>query len=77
MAEFSVKFSLNPEQHHTTVNILTQGVIALERMRDDMVNALEIDFDYVDEEALKQIEFINDEISVAKTVVETLLTVDN
>jgi hypothetical protein len=77
MAEFTVKFSLNPQEHNTTLNILTQGVIALERMRDGMLDELEIDFDNVDEEAVNAIEFVNGEITTAKTVVERLLTVDN
>jgi hypothetical protein len=77
MAEFQVNLSMNPEEHTTTVNILSQGVIALERMRDDMVDKLEIDFEYVDEEAFQAIEFVNNEIVIARAVVEKLLTVDN
>lgn len=77
MAEFSVKFSLNPDEHQTAVTLLFNGVIALERMRDDMLNNLEIDFDNVDEEAVAQVEFVNNEIAIAKTIVEKLTVVDN
>jgi hypothetical protein len=77
MAEFLVKFSMNPDEHQTTLNLLTNGVMALEKMRNEMVDKLEIDFEYVDEEALEVIEFVNNEISIAKTVVDRLLTVDN
>jgi hypothetical protein len=77
MAEFSVKFSLNPNEHETTVNLMYQGVIALERIRNQMIDELEIDFDYVDEEAVERIEFVNNELTIAKTVLDRLVTVDN